>query len=153
MCFPSRSPANSASSVRWRLLSDNSHYRGPAKSTGATYQWESPATNPGDQSGRRLLDGDRPYNWKTTTGWNHHDNAVVFDFQQPYRFTRAELHFHKAIPEFVEVQIPTPPDATSPNDWTPVARIENPTNGWNTVSIPDAPLARHPHFLSRLVHP
>ena len=24
------------SAVRWRLLSDNAHYRGPAKSTGAT---------------------------------------------------------------------------------------------------------------------
>ncbi len=131
------------SAVRWRLLSDNAHYRGPAKSTGATYRWESPATNPGDKSGRRLLDGDRPNNWNTTTGWNRHDNAVVFDFQQPYRFTRAEFHFHKAIPAYVEIQIPNPPDATQPDDWTPVARIDAPANGWNVVSIPEAPHARH----------
>lgn len=136
--------------VRWRLLSDNAHYLGAALTTGVAYRWETPATNPGDTSGRRLLDGDHPRNWHTTTGWNHRDNAVVFDFRQPFRFTMAEFCFERALPAEVELQVPQAASPAATNAWVAIARLETPSNGWHTIRLPGAPLARHLRVLVKL---
>jgi hypothetical protein len=136
-------PAPPPGAVRWRLLSDNAYYRGASLPTGVAYRWEHPASNPADTSGRRLLDGDRPSNWNTTTGWNHRDNAVVFDFQKPFRFTVAEFCFEQALPDFVEIQVPKDATAGTAGVWRTVARIETPAEGWNRVQFPDAPPTRH----------
>jgi hypothetical protein len=50
--------ACNADPVRWRLLTDNAGYPGPALHTGVTYTWESAPDNPPDTTGKRLIDGD-----------------------------------------------------------------------------------------------
>ncbi len=149
-----------ADPIRWRLLSDNRGYQGPALQTGVTYEWGWPPDNPGDvipgtdKPGRRLLDGELPTsNWHTTVGFNWHgkDNWVTFDFKQRYAFAKVRLCFFRTLPKYVEVlgagELAADDEQTQ---WTSLGKLGDVQPGWNEILLPDMPQARYLKLLLKL---
>ncbi|MHB0936318.1 MAG: DUF4838 domain-containing protein [Armatimonadota bacterium] len=127
--------AFSADPVRWRLLSDNIAYPGPRLQTGVTYSWEAATNDPVDQSGRRLLDGDQPWDWTSTAGWTNRDNAVIFDFKAPYAFKKARAFFFQRLPASVECLGAAQPEGP----WASLGALEEFKEGWNELPLTGAP--------------
>lgn len=127
--------AFSADPVRWRLLSDNNGYSGPRLQTGVTYAWESATNDPVDQHGRRLLDGDQPWDWTTTAGWTGRDNAVVFDFKAPYVFKKVRAFFFQRLPVSIECLGAEEPEGP----WISLGKLEGLTEGWNDLLLHGGP--------------
>jgi len=124
-----------ADPVRWRLLSDNIGYPGPRQQTGVTYTWESATDDPVDRNGRRLLDGDQPWDWTTTAGWTGRDNAVLFDFKAPYAFKKTRVFFFQRIPASVECLGAAQPEGP----WSSLGKLEVLKEGWNELPLNGAP--------------
>lgn len=74
--------------------------------TGCTYKATPPFSNPKDSKHARLLDGDKPYNWNTTTGINSKDQDVIFDLKSRCRIDMVTMFFDRPQkPAHIEVYV------------------------------------------------
>jgi hypothetical protein len=97
----SKSPANPM--LRF-VLTNNPGKNEIGLNTGCTYKATPPFSNPRDPKHTRLLDGDKPRNWHTTTGINRKDQDVVFDLKNRCRIDEVAMLFDTSKkPAHVEV--------------------------------------------------
>jgi len=103
------------------ILTDNAPADLPTIETGVTYEADPPFSNPADESGRRLLDGDRPWDdWNVTVGINQPRQTVTFDFGAEYRFSRFEVRMtHEQRPAIITIAVSDTPDG----GWNEAGRI------------------------------
>ncbi len=75
------------------LLTDNPGWWGRSVFTGVTYSYEKVGrpTNPGDKSGRRLLDAKVFGDWNVPVGVTRGPIVAVFDFKRPCVFSEVTL--------------------------------------------------------------
>ncbi len=79
--------------------------------TGCTYTAAPAFHSPADKNGRRLVDGDVPRNWRTTTGINKPKQTVVFDLKRIYQISKTGLLFdRKEKPASVTISISDNPN-------------------------------------------
>ncbi|MGC9317685.1 MAG: DUF4838 domain-containing protein [Armatimonadota bacterium] len=135
------------------VLTDNAADDEPAIPTGVTYEADPPYANPADESGRRLLDRDRPWDdWNVTVGINEPAQTVIFDFKREYRFSRFSVRMvHERKPASIGVAVASAEDGP----WREVGQIvpaeaEADERGWFSLSADEPATGRYVRLLFRL---
>ena len=97
------------------VLTNNPGTNETGLNTGCTYKATPPFSNPNDPKNTRLLDSDRPYNWKTITGINDKSQDVILDLKTPCRIDMVSMLFDRPQkPASVEVFV----SDSSKGPWT-----------------------------------
>ena len=88
------------------VLTNNPGKKESALKTGCSYTAKPPFNNPKDIHNKRLMDGDRPYNWHTTAGVNRKEQDVIFDLKCQCRIDMVKILFDKPQkPKSVEILV------------------------------------------------
>lgn len=135
------------------VLTDNAVGDEPAIPTGVTYEAQPEYTNPADESGRRLLDCDRPWDdWNVTVGVNEPEQTVVFDLKAQYRFSRFSVRMvHEQKPASIDVAVASAEDGP----WREVGQIvpaeaEADERGWFSLAVDEPVTGRYVRLFFRL---
>ena len=87
---------------------------------GCTYKAIPPFSNPKDPQNTRLLDGNRPYNWRTTAGINRKDQNVIFNLKNRCSIYKVSMLFDTSKkPAYIEIFV----SDSSQGPWNSVGKV------------------------------